>query len=214
MTIQLSNVNPPRVTSEPQPVLKQDLTSIFGFITLIGPFFIMFMLVSLSIFNSNFKGFFYLIGASLLFVMVNVLNSTNTNNQTTNPVFCNLFASSVGFTVPSFNSSLYIFTLTYLMVPMISYNMFNIPLVLFFVFMFSLDTITRTTYISCTDVRGVLLGSLIGFVWGIVYYFILSQNESTKVFLYYNDFESSRTACMKPSAQKFVCSVNKNAVLS
>jgi len=37
--------------------LKMDMTTIFGFISLIGPFFIMFMMFTLSLFNSNFKGF-------------------------------------------------------------------------------------------------------------------------------------------------------------
>ena len=38
--------------------LKMDMSTIFGFISLIGPFFIMFMMLTLSIFNSNFKVFF------------------------------------------------------------------------------------------------------------------------------------------------------------
>lgn len=196
-----------------QFTIHKDLTTMFGFMTLVGPFFVMFMLVSLSIFNSNFKGFVYLAGASLLYVLVRLLNDSNSQVGEAHPLYCNLFGSTLGFSVPSFNSALYVFTLTYLLIPMISYNMFNIPLVLFFIFLFALDTITRTTYVGCTTSKGVLLGTLLGGVWGVVYYLLLSQNDNTKSFLYYNDFESSRTACMKPTKQNFKCNVYKNGEL-
>jgi len=114
----------------PQFTIHKDLTTMFGFMTLVVLFFVMFMLVSLSIFNSNFKGFVYLAGASLLYVLVRLLNDSNSQVGEAHPLYCNLFGSTLGFSVPSFNSALYVFTLTYLLIPMISYNMFNIPLVL------------------------------------------------------------------------------------
>jgi len=57
------------------------------------------------------------------------------------------------------------------------------------------------------------MGALIGFVWSIVFYNILYQNNTLKDFLYYNDFDSNKVACMRPSKQKFKCSVYKNGEL-
>lgn len=200
--------------------LKMDMTTIFGFITLVGPFFIMFMMFTLSIFNSNFKGFVYLIGVSIMYFFISILNKSGSlvdTNETLNEYhfpFCQLFGNEQYYSIPSFNSSLYIFTLFYLLLPMIKHNMFNLPLVIFFVLLFGLDVVTRTIHINCTTHKGVALGALIGFVWSIIYYNILSQNNTLKEFLYYNDhFDSNKVACMRPSQQKFKCAVYKNGEL-
>lgn len=199
--------------------LKMDMTTIFGFISLVGPFFIMFMMFTLSIFNSNFKGFVYLIGVSIMYAFITILNRTTTPdpieqlNEYHFP-FCQLFGNEQYYSIPSFNSSLYIFTLFYLLLPMMKHNMFNLPLVIFFVLLFVLDVVTRTIHINCTNHKGVALGALIGFVWSIIYYNILSQNNTLKEFLYYNDqFDSNKVACMRPSKQKFKCAVYKNGEL-
>jgi len=198
--------------------LRMDMTTIFGFISLISPFFIMFMMLTLSIFNSNFKGFIYLIGVSIMYAFITILNKTlNTEmpekkNESKFP-FCQLFGNEIYYSIPSFNSSLYIFTLSYLLFPMLKNNMFNLPLVIFFLLLFALDSVTRTTQMHCTNTKGVSLGALIGFVWGFIYYNLIYQNDSTKQFLYYNDFGSNKVACMRPSKQKFKCSVYKNGQL-
>lgn len=198
--------------------LKMDMSTIFGFISLIGPFFIMFMMLTLSIFNSNFKGFFYLIGVSIMYAFILILNKTLNAETPEKPnayhfPFCQLFGNEIYYSIPSFNSSLYIFTLSYLLFPMIKNNMFNLPLVLFFLTLFAIDTITRTIHINCTNSKGVTLGALIGFIWGLLYYNLMNENNSTKQFLYYNDFGSNKVACMRPSKQKFKCSVYKNGQL-
>ena len=198
--------------------LKMDMTTIFGFISLIGPFFIMFMMFALSIFNSNIKGFVYLIGVSVMYAFITILNKTLKSdpseqlNEYHFP-FCQLFGNEMYYSVPSFNSSLYIFTLSYLLFPMMQNNMFNLPLVVFFILLFALDTVTRTTQINCTNGKGVSLGALIGFIWGIIYYNLIYQNDTTKQFLYYNDFDSNKVACMRPSKEKFKCAVYKNGEL-
>ena len=198
--------------------MKMDMTTIFGFISLIGPFFVMFMMLTMSIFNSNFKGIVYLIGVSIMYTFITILNKTlnadtpEKKNEYHFP-FCQLFGNDIYYSIPSFNSSLYIFTLSYLLLPMLKNNMFNLPLVIFFLLLFSLDTVTRTTQLNCTNSKGVSLGALIGFIWGFIYYNLIYQNDSTKQFLYYNDFGSNKVACMRPSKQKFKCSVYKNGQL-
>lgn len=198
--------------------LKMDMTTIFGFISLIGPFFIMFMMFTLSLFNSNFKGFVYLIGVAIMYGFISILNKTlqKESSERLNEYFfpfCQLFGNDMYYSIPSFNSSLYIFTLFYLLIPMMTHNTFNLPLVIFFILLFVLDIVTRTIHINCTNTKGVSMGALIGFVWSIVFYNILYQNNTLKDFLYYNDFNSNKVACMRPSKQKFKCSVYKNGEL-
>ena len=199
--------------------LNMELVTIFGFISLIGPFFIMFMMFTLSIFNSNFKGFVYFIGVSVMYVFITILNKTlkPTTERALNKYhfpFCKLFGNEVYYSIPSFNSSLYTFTFTYLSVPMIRNNIFNLPLVIFFILMFTLDTITRTMHINCTNGKGVALGAFIGLTWGMIYYNVLYQNEDTKKFLFYDDyFGSNKISCMRPSEQKFKCEVYENGEL-
>ena len=88
--------------------LKMDMTTIFGFISLIGPFFIMFMMLTLSIFNSNFKGFIYLIGVTIMYTFITILNKTlnvelpEKLNEYHFP-FCQLFGNERYYSIPSFN---------------------------------------------------------------------------------------------------------------
>jgi len=198
--------------------VKMDLANIFGFISLIGPFFIMFMMFSLSIFNSNFKGFIYLFGVTIMYTCIIVLQKTLGKNENIklnayHYPFCQLFGNEQYLSIPSFNSALYMFTLIYLVLPMLQVGTFNLPLVIFFIMIYALDTITRTLMINCTTGKGVAIGSVIGFIWGSIFYNIISTGEGTKQFLYYDDFVSNKIACLRPSKQKFKCSVYKNGEL-
>lgn len=207
-------------TSTKYTPLPINSTNILGFFTLIGPFFIMFMLFILSVFNANFKGFVYLFGVFIMGIFIKILKLTYKDGDAIDPPeasvynsnFCTFFGTGMNYSSPSFNSSLYIFTLTYLCLPMISKSIFNLPLFMFFILIYAVDAVTRNI-LKCTNITGILLGSFIGFIWGVIYYNILSTNNNTKEFLYYSEFNSNKTACLRPSKQKFKCNVYKNGEL-
>jgi hypothetical protein len=63
----------------------------------------------------------------------------------------------------------------------------------------------------CTTPTGIVLGSFIGIIWGLFWYFLI-QGQNNEL-LYYDDLLSNKVACSRPSQQKFKCSVYKNGEL-
>lgn len=183
-------------------------------ILVFGPYFIMTMLVLLSIFNSSLKGFVYLFGVIILYgaikfipllqhVNVNIYNENNVSIERT-------------LMLDPFNTSLYVFSMVYLLLPMLEHGTFNIPLIIFLV---SLYTHYMISFVSnkvddISPMPKLFLSSLIGLIWGGFYYVFISSSDDTKKLLYYNEFNSSnRVACMRPSNTKFKCNVYKNGEL-
>lgn len=198
-------------------VMEMNLENIFGLISLAGPGFVMFMLFCMSLFNSNLKGLVYLVGVAIVYGFVTMIGKSGIVPSETKdgyyPSFCQIFGtSSTSLNIPSFNSAFYTFTLTYLFIPMVTHQNYNIPLVLFFLCLLALDSVTRSIMIKCTSFRGAASGALIGTTIGALYWLLLSSYD-TKTFLYYNDFDSSRVACMRPTKQKFKCNVYRNGEL-
>lgn len=201
---------------KPKNPVKLDYSNVFSFISLIGPFFVMALFVVLSIFNSDFKGFIYLFGVIIMSLFIKLLKvSDSIPDIDIQPTYENNFCTLFGMneqSIPSFNSAIYIFTLVYLCLPMFSKSIFNLPIIIFFLLMYALDAMTRNN-IGCTNLSGILIGTFVGFTWGIIYYYILQSSDDTKKFLYYSDFESNKVACLRPKNQKFRCNVYQNGEL-
>lgn len=200
--------------------LKFNITNVVSLLVLIGPLFVMGMLLVLSLFNSSLKGIVYLIGVSILYFVVILLQKSighlfiSKKMSNYNSGFCSLFANSYVYTSnPSFNSALYAFTFFYLLFPMITYGMLNLGLIIFFIFIYVLDVVVRTRIVNCVSISNVIMGTLIGSVISFIYYLVLQSSPETKKFIYYNDFDSNRVACSRPSKSKFKCSVYKNGEL-
>lgn len=199
--------------------MNMNMENLFGLISLVGPGFVMFMLFCLSLFNSNLKGLVYLVGVGIVygFIMMvgksGMVSEPNASKDGYYPSFCQMFGTQTPkMNTPSFNSAFYTFTLTYLFIPMVTHQNYNIPLVLFFLCLLGLDSVTRSLLIKCTTFRGAATGAVIGTTIGSLYWLLLSSYD-TKSFLYYNDFDSSKVACMRPTKQKFKCNVYRNGEL-
>jgi hypothetical protein len=200
--------------------LRFNITNVISLLVLIGPLFVMGMLLVLSLFNSSLKGIVYLVGVSILYIVVLLLQKSigtlfiSPTKTQYNSGFCNLFSNSYIYTSnPSFNSALYAFTFFYLLFPMITNGMLNIGLIIFFIMIYVLDIVVRTQVVNCVSISNVAMGTLIGAVISFLYYSILQSSPDTKKFIYYNDFDSNRVACSRPTKNKFKCSVYKNGEL-
>lgn len=199
--------------------LKFNITNVIMLLVLMGPLFVMGMLLVLSIFNSTLKGVVYLIGVSILYALIALLQKSigslfKPPETQYNAGFCSIFSSNYIYTAnPSFNSALYSFTLFYLLYPMIYHGMINIPLIVFFIVIYTLDTVVRIKIASCVSASNVIIGTLIGTVFSAVYYTILQGSSDTKKYLYYNDFDSNRVACSRPSKTNFKCRIVENGQL-
>jgi hypothetical protein len=124
---------------------------------------------------------------------------------------CQLFHFPVPlFSVPSFNSALFIYTITYLLIPMMASQMVNFPLVVILLILYAIDCVIKKTN-NCTTPVGIMLGSVVGIMWGAMWYVIINSQDPK--LLYYDDLVSSKVACSRPTDQKFKCSVYKNGEL-
>ena len=189
------------------PVMDPTFNNIFKIITLISPFFIVLLLVTISIINSDIKGFVYLCGVILLFFICFIFQSGMPFNQQT--ALCAIW--NVGpFRYPSFISALYTYTIVYLFYPMVTNEVYNFPLLIILLIIYISDIIIRCLKMACTNLIGVMVGSVVGIVFAVLYILLLSNNKDL---LYYNDLLSSKLACSVPSKQKFKCSVYNNGQL-
>jgi hypothetical protein len=175
--------------------------------TLISPFFLVLMLVTISIINSDLKGFIYLLGVILLFGITFLFNkSVKSNDLQGTCAFWNIGL----FQTPSFISALYVYTIIYLLFPMIKNEVYNFPFITLLLTIYIFDIIVRCFQMKCTNIIHISLGSVLGGCFALLFLMMLSNYPEL---LYYNDLISSKVACSVPSKQKFKCSVYNNGQL-
>jgi hypothetical protein len=189
------------------PVLDPTFNNIFKLITLISPFFLVFLLVTISIINSDIKGFVYLGGAVFLFFITTLFQKVVPSNNLKGT--CALWHISL-FQTPSYISALYVYTMVYLLYPMMINKVYNFPLIILLLVIYVFDVIIRCFKMACTNLIHITLGSVLGLIFTLFFIMMLSGH---KELLYYNDMVSSKVACSVPSKQKFKCSVYNNGQL-
>jgi len=190
--------------------IRVSLNDVFGVLSMTSPFLVSFLMVMISIINSNLKGLIYMLGLMILFIVVFLFQQTIQTPVHTSSNFCSLFNISQ-YTVPSFNSALYLYTITYVLLPMLTTQMINFPLIIVFLLLYVCDCIVKINY-GCTPLIGVLMGSFLGMFFGLVWY-LLIKSSGHQDLLYYDDMISNKIACSKPTKQKFKCQVYKNGQL-
>lgn len=192
-------------------------TSGIQFLLLIMPYIIISFFLLLTFFNNNLKGITYFIGILLLFIITNsfsyVFRQINVNNKKSKDnLLCRFFgperlnlASGI-----SVGTLVYIFTLFYLLIPMIYYNIYNISIIITFLLLTASDFIVTRNY-NCTDSIGFIIsismGALVGILWS---FFVISMNNKM---LYHTDYVSNKLACSMPEKQNFKCEVYKDGQL-
>jgi hypothetical protein len=195
----------------PESNVRLSYPSMFTFLSLISPYLIVLVLLLNSIINSNIKGLIYLFGILILFFIVFLFQSSINVTSEAIPSYCKLFSSSIPYySIPSFNSAVFLFTLVYMVMPMFSSNVINLPFICILLILFSVDATIRRQN-KCTNLIGVFFGGIIGIIIGIMWYLIISSNSPE--LLYYDDLISNKVACSRPTQQKFKCSVYKNGQL-
>jgi hypothetical protein len=190
-----------------------NMPNVFSLLSLFSPYLIVFLILFNSIINSNIKGLIYLCGILILFIFVLFFQKMLMGSDMLNTPdkMCTLFNLNLSLnSIPSFNVSLITYTLIYLLVPMIVNKSINYIFITVLSIILISSTIDRI-YKNCTTILGAITGGFLGFVWGILYYMIISSTNSNLT--YYDDFISNKVACSRPTEQKFKCSVYKNGEL-
>ena len=187
-----------------------NLMDSISLLALVSPFLLAFLMVMISIINSNVKGLIYLLGLIILFVIVFLFQNTLRIPMDKTNQFCNIFSISQ-FSVPSFNSALYLYTIMYILLPMINMHMINFPLIITFLLLYIMDCIIKNKN-KCSSPVGIIMGSILGLVFGITYFLVIRATGQTGL-LYYDDLVSNKIACSRPTKQNFKCQVYKNGEL-
>ena len=186
------------------------LIDVLSGISLISPFLLAFLMVMISVINSNLKGLIYLLGLVILFfIILGFQYLLKYPNEKTNG-FCNLF-SITQYSVPSFNSALYLYTIMYVLLPMINMDMVNFPLIIVFLIFYISDSVIKYTN-KCSPIMGIIMGSFFGFIFGIMWFVLIRASGETGL-LYYDDLVSNKISCSRPTKQNFKCKVYKNGEL-
>ena len=208
----ISSVNPITQLKDTGAKAGINMPSMFEFMAMISPFLVVLLFVLNSIINSNLKGMIYLLGIIFLFFMIfmcqSVLQITPSGNQ---KAYCKLFSMTDHINgVPSFNSSIFTFTLSYMFLPMTLNGIMNFPLLIILLLLYAIDVVMKIKN-DCTTYIGVALGSIVGIIWGVTWFFVIQTQN--KGLLYYDDLISNKVACSRPSQQQFKCAVYKNGEL-
>lgn len=195
--------------------MEFNLVNILQFFSYISPLLIGFFLVMGSLLNKDLKGIVYL-GGVLIFSFIGMLMKPliGSKSELRASQSCNLFDipfANSQFNSPSFHSLFIAFTIIYLFMPMLSYRIFNYPIIIALVLLFCMNAFFKVQN-KCTTGLGIFLGALFGIVFGIAYWAIFHY-AGLKELLYFQPGPSNNVICNKPSKQTFKCKVYKNGKL-
>lgn len=192
--------------------LQLTFSNVVQLFSVFAPLFLGTFLVLVSVFNQNIKGIIYLGGVLIASVLnLAVMFAVGSEPLENQGAICNLIDFPLiptQYNVPNYNSMFIMFTLVYLLLPMLANNQVNMWIIGTIVSIFAVDAYVKLEY-SCTVPRGITFGAIIGGFLGAVWYFVfkLTQHESL---LFFNDLVSNNVICNRPKNQTFKCSVYKN----
>ena len=190
-------------------IIKTFPTTSLYFISLVGPSVLVGFFLILSIFNQNLKGIAYLIGICVLSVISSMIggmyDALSYDPRDPKCAGYGLFFSSNGL---PYGTLIYVFSFFYLLMPMLTNGIVNMPLLVSLILVTVLDALVNSKQ-GCSNsasiALSVVVASLAGTLWSTLIYSI--KPELT----YHTDYISSnKLACSLPSKQKFKCVVKKN----
>lgn len=191
--------------------IQLTFSNVVQLISALAPILITFFFLMLSLFNQNVKGIIYIAGA-LLAIVINLflMNQIKSPIDANASYICNIIDIPIltKYNNPSANSLFIAFTIAYMLLPMIYNNEMNFAVISALSVLFVLDGLTRVTH-KCTNIAGTILGGLVGFLFGAIWYTIFHSLGYDKL-LYFNEVSSNNVVCSKPSKQTFKCKVYKN----
>ena len=194
--------------------IELTLSNVLQFFSFISPTLLIFFLFMSSLFNQNLKGLVYIAGV-LIASIINIffMNLVGSGSDPDEAFSCSLFdiPHVSQFNSPYPSSVLIAFTLAYLILPMKYNNQMNYAVLAFLLCLLGIDVLTKVQN-KCTTYAGAILGGLIGFLLGTVWYIIFHVTGYDSL-LYFDELRSDSVVCSRPSKQTFKCSVYKNGEL-
>jgi hypothetical protein len=194
---------------------QANLKNIYTFFSSLAPLYISAYLLISSISNGD-------VGKSGMFIagLVLVLFIHSVIAMTINQKFEDKFGSSKyklecnfvqlpylsDYMVPNLNSTLLAFIFTYLVMPMQTYNSYNVVLLTIIAVFFGINAFSKVLH-GCTSMVGILISSVIGFIIGFAWYSIVLTSNPKLLFF---GSDGGEPICSRPSKQTFKCKVYRN----
>lgn len=187
-------------------------TNLIKLIAFMSPFLVIFLMILISVFNNTVvKGLIFSIGLLIITFINYLLKSILKDIQITEASpFCNIFPFP--FTIKE-NSDIYIspglsttiigYLMGYLIFPMKINNELN-PSLIIFLFALLIFNVTAEYFGKCVNFGGIILGTILGISFGILYYGLISVG-GYKELAYFNEVSSNAVKCGKPSNKIFKC---------
>jgi hypothetical protein len=163
-----------------------------------------------SMFNGDVKGYIWL-GCAILGVVALIplstlfIFKTDTDCTSTAPAVIDIFSKYPNLSVSTF---FIVFTLTYLIWPMMQNKDWNYYVIVGFLGMLITDTLVKMRS-SCITKRGIFSGVVLGAFYSFCCNLVILQAGGDKL-LYYNTVTSNNIYCSRPKKQQFKCYVYKN----
>ena len=169
-----------------------------------------------SLFNLNIKGIIYL-GGILIAALINGILMGTIKESPPDPrnasIACGLVNTEYWkfYGTPSPSGVFIAFTIAYLVLPLYYNDQMNYVLLISLLALLFIDIIAKT-YNGCTSYIGAALGCLVGFILGAAWY-SLFKAAGYESLVYFNEMNSNKVMCSRPSKQTFKCSVYKHGEL-
>jgi hypothetical protein len=198
-----------------KPDLEPNLKNISSFFSSLSPLYISAYLLISSISNGDIgKSGMFFAGLVMVLFIHSIIGMTidkmseNKIGSSKYKLECNFiqvpFLSE--YMVPNLNSTLLAFIFTYLIMPMQTYNSYNLILLSIIGVFFGVNAISKIMH-GCTTMVGILISMVIGFIIGFAWFSIVLTSNPKMLFF---ASEGGEPICSRPSKQTFKCKVYKN----
>lgn len=208
--------------------MNLSFTNIFKLFSFIIPFFLIFFILLFSIFSNNSsKGLLFLCGVVILIIINYILKYIFAvkQNREIAGIYCNVlpppftaFGNVDIYTTPSINSTLLSYTCTYIFYSMFANHtkypqrrQINYSLVILFFGLFLVSSITEV-FNKCCSSLSILVGFILGLVFGIVYKNLISllRSDDGSDLSDLTTFKQNSFLCKPPSRKNYICSIKRD----
>ena len=194
--------------------IQLTLSNMLQLFSAFSPLLLGFFLIMSSLFNQNLKGIVYLAGVLIASVInIFLMNQIGSKIDPNLALSCNIIDIPylTNFNSPAPTSLFIAFTIAYLVLPMYFNEQMNYVVLATLLCLLALDAITKISN-KCTTSGGSILGTLVGLVLGATWYTVFHQSGYDSL-LYFDELQSNKVMCSRPSKQTFKCSVYKGGSL-
>ena len=171
----------------------------------LSPIFIASFMVMTSMFNGDVKAILWLVFCIVGISVTFAVNKYILDDQSSCPSILPLFNRMTHFSI---STAFIVFTLGYLVMPMISNKDYNYYVIVGFLILLVVDILVKKQLQCIPTYKSIIYGIIFGSAYSVLCYSILSNGA--KSLLYFNTVSSNNIYCSKPKKQTFKCNVYKN----